>query len=46
MVISTTETNLRFLSDPDIHLFGDGTFQYCPNFSIIGKFVLPLRNCH
>jgi hypothetical protein len=28
----STETNLKFLSEPDIHLFADGTFQYCPKF--------------
>jgi hypothetical protein len=26
------ETNLKFLNKPDIHLFADGTFQYCPKF--------------
>jgi hypothetical protein len=30
IVMFSTETTLRFLSEPDIHLFGDGTFQYCP----------------
>ena len=28
----STETNLKFVSEPDIHLFADGTFQYCPKF--------------
>ena len=27
----TTESNLRFLCQ-DVHLFADGTFQYCPKY--------------
>ena len=32
IIMFSTETNLKFVSEPDIHLFADGTFQYCPNF--------------
>ena len=32
IIMFSTETNLKFLSEPDIHLFADGTFQYCPKF--------------
>ena len=28
IVMFSTETNLWFLNESDIHLFGDGTFQY------------------
>ena len=30
-VIHIAETNLQFISQ-DVHLFGDGTFQFCPEF--------------
>ena len=32
IIMFSTETNLKFVSEPDIHLFADGTFQYCPKF--------------
>jgi hypothetical protein len=30
-VMFTTETNLKFICQ-DVHLYGDGTFQYCAKF--------------
>ena len=31
IVMFSTESNLRLMSQ-DVHLFGDGTFQFCPKF--------------
>ena len=37
----STETNLKFLGEPDIHLFGDGTLQYCPKFLFLTTLYNP-----
>ena len=29
IVMHTTKFNLQFLCQNDVHIFGDGTFQYC-----------------
>jgi hypothetical protein len=29
IVMLTTKSNLQFLYQNDVHIFGDGTFQYC-----------------
>ena len=31
IIMFTTESNLRFLCQ-DVHLFAEGTFQYCPKY--------------
>ena len=31
IVMFRTETNLKFMNQ-DVHLFGDGTFQFCPKY--------------
>ncbi|GFR86223.1 hypothetical protein ElyMa_000715000 [Elysia marginata] len=32
IVIVTTRQNLEYLATPDVQIFSDGTFQYCPRF--------------
>lgn len=32
IIVFTARTNLEFLCNEDVTLFGDGTFNYCPNF--------------
>lgn len=32
IIMFATDSNLRFLCQDNVHLFGDGTFQYCPKF--------------
>ena len=43
-VMLTTKSNLQFLCQNDVQIFGDGTFQYCALFwSVIYTSCLPKR---
>jgi saccharopine dehydrogenase-like NADP-dependent oxidoreductase len=42
-VMFTTETNLKFICQ-DVHLYGDGTIQYCHGFDILEIFDFSIPN--
>ena len=43
IIMFTTESNLRFLCQ-DVHLFADGTFQYCPKYFYQLYTIHPFKN--
>jgi hypothetical protein len=32
IIMFTTEGNIEYICQPDVEIFGDGTFKYCPKY--------------
>ena len=32
IIMFTTEGNIEYICQPDVEIFGDGTFKYCPRY--------------
>jgi hypothetical protein len=46
IIMFTTEGNIEYICQPDVEIFGDGTFKYCPRYFYQLYTLLGYKNGH